>query len=186
MIKAIETTYKGYRFRSRLEARYACFFDVNRMEWEYEKEGYSLPCGAYLPDFWFPEERMWAEVKPEAFSPSEITKAIQLAWSTNFPVLMLDGTPAAKSYCRLRPPEYGHGGYMAMVDIIDIREDGISILGQDCLDCGCEHENPSVAALGVVATEFLFVHCKVHTIGHRRAIQVARSARFEHGETPRI
>ena len=27
-IKAIETYYKGYRFRSRLEARWAVFFDL--------------------------------------------------------------------------------------------------------------------------------------------------------------
>ena len=27
-IKAIETVYKGYRFRSRLEARWAVFFDA--------------------------------------------------------------------------------------------------------------------------------------------------------------
>jgi hypothetical protein len=27
-IKAIETSYKGYRFRSRLEARWAVFFDA--------------------------------------------------------------------------------------------------------------------------------------------------------------
>lgn len=42
-IKAIETSYKGYRFRSRLEARWAVFFDALGIEWEYEKEGYELP-----------------------------------------------------------------------------------------------------------------------------------------------
>lgn len=29
-IKAIDTYYKGYRFRSRLEARWAVFFDAAR------------------------------------------------------------------------------------------------------------------------------------------------------------
>lgn len=52
MIKAIETNYKGYRFRSRLEARWAIFFDALGIEWEYEKEGYDLgELGWYLPDF---------------------------------------------------------------------------------------------------------------------------------------
>ena len=52
MIKAIETIYKGYKFRSRLEARWAVFFDSAGIEWEYEKEGYDLgECGWYLPDF---------------------------------------------------------------------------------------------------------------------------------------
>jgi hypothetical protein len=42
VIKAIETRYKGYRFRSRLEARWAVFFDALGVEWEYEKEGFDL------------------------------------------------------------------------------------------------------------------------------------------------
>lgn len=50
--KAIETYYKGYRFRSRLEAKWAVFFDTIGIEWKYEEEGYQLPDGTwYLPDF---------------------------------------------------------------------------------------------------------------------------------------
>ena len=52
MIRAIPTEYKGYRFRSRLEARWAVFFDACGVEWEYEPEGYDLGDGLYyLPDF---------------------------------------------------------------------------------------------------------------------------------------
>lgn len=52
MIKAIETEYKGYRFRSRLEARWAVFFDEIGAKWEYEPEGFQLEDGTkYLPDF---------------------------------------------------------------------------------------------------------------------------------------
>lgn len=51
-IKPIETKYKGYRFRSRLEARWAVFFDAIGAKWEYEPEGYLLKDGTmYLPDF---------------------------------------------------------------------------------------------------------------------------------------
>lgn len=51
-MKAIETVYKGYKFRSRLEARWAVFFDAIGAEWEYEPEGYILNDGTfYLPDF---------------------------------------------------------------------------------------------------------------------------------------
>lgn len=51
-LKAIETEYKGYRFRSRLEARWAVFFDACGVKWEYEPEGYDLGGGLYyLPDF---------------------------------------------------------------------------------------------------------------------------------------
>lgn len=51
-IKPLETTYNGYRFRSRLEARWAVFFDALGVKYEYEPEGYKLPDGScYLPDF---------------------------------------------------------------------------------------------------------------------------------------
>ena len=51
-IKAIQTEYKGYLFRSRLEARWAVFFDACGVDWEYEPEGYDLGNGLYyLPDF---------------------------------------------------------------------------------------------------------------------------------------
>lgn len=63
-IKAIETKYKGYRFRSRLEARWAVFFDALGVKWEYEPEGYELSTGWYLPDFWLPDFGFFAEIKP--------------------------------------------------------------------------------------------------------------------------
>lgn len=51
-IKPIETEYNGYRFRSRLEARWAVFFDALGVSYEYEPEGFELPSGKkYLPDF---------------------------------------------------------------------------------------------------------------------------------------
>lgn len=55
-LNPIETHYKGYRFRSRLEARWAVFFDTAEIAWEYELEGYDLgPHGLYLPDFFLPK-----------------------------------------------------------------------------------------------------------------------------------
>ncbi len=51
-LKPIQTIYKGYKFRSRLEARWAVFLDALRVRWEYEPEGYDLGNGmSYLPDF---------------------------------------------------------------------------------------------------------------------------------------
>lgn len=51
-IQPIQTVYNGYRFRSRLEARWAVFFDAFGIQYEYEPEGYWLPDGTpYLPDF---------------------------------------------------------------------------------------------------------------------------------------
>ena len=63
-LKAIETEYKGYRFRSRLEARWAIFFDTCSINWEYESEGIILSDGTYyLPDFYLPTFKCFFEVK---------------------------------------------------------------------------------------------------------------------------
>ena len=69
-IKPIETLYKGYRFRSRLEARWAVFFDAIGADWEYETEGFILPDGTkYLPDFYLKNvrgrgnENIYVEIK---------------------------------------------------------------------------------------------------------------------------
>ena len=65
VIKPIETVYSGYRFRSRLEARWAVFFDVMKIKYEYEMEGYDLGDGVYyLPDFYLPDLDVFVEIKP--------------------------------------------------------------------------------------------------------------------------
>lgn len=74
-IKAIETRYRGYRFRSRLEARWAVFFDALGIRWEYEPEGFDLGgWGWYLPDFYLPEWGAWIEIKPALPTDEEYTK----------------------------------------------------------------------------------------------------------------
>jgi len=63
-MKAIETFYKGYHFRSRLEARWAVFFDALNVQYRYEWEGYDLGgAGHYLPDYWLPEQQLFVEIK---------------------------------------------------------------------------------------------------------------------------
>lgn len=59
---AIPTTYAGVRFRSRLEARWAAFFDLLGWPWEYEP----LDLNGYIPDFivTFRTARVLVEVKP--------------------------------------------------------------------------------------------------------------------------
>lgn len=65
-IKALPSWYNGIQFRSRLEARWAYYFDLLGLQWSYEPEAYSLPSGNYLPDFLITTEhaqKVFAEVK---------------------------------------------------------------------------------------------------------------------------
>lgn len=85
-LKAIETVYAGYRFRSRLEARWAVFFDTLGIAWEYEKEGYDLgEAGWYLPDFWLPDAFQWVEIKAQEPSDIEREKCRQLVLQQDNP-----------------------------------------------------------------------------------------------------
>jgi hypothetical protein len=79
-MKPIETVYKCYRFRSRLEARWAVFLDKLAIPYEYEKEGFELDGEWYLPDFRLPlpeaDDRhkssgYWLEIKPSSLSERE-------------------------------------------------------------------------------------------------------------------
>ncbi len=47
-MNAIPTVYGGVQFRSRLEARWAAFFDILRWRWEYEP----LDAAGWIPDFY--------------------------------------------------------------------------------------------------------------------------------------
>jgi hypothetical protein len=64
-IKSIDTVYNGFKFRSRLEARWAVFFDSLSIKYDYEKEGFDLDGEWYLPDFWVNNWNCWIEIKPE-------------------------------------------------------------------------------------------------------------------------
>lgn len=72
-IKPIETLYKGYRFRSRLEARWAVFFDELGIEYQYEPQGFEFDGERYLPDFFLPQQRTWVETKPKICKPTSVS-----------------------------------------------------------------------------------------------------------------
>ncbi|MCU6480189.1 hypothetical protein [Arthrobacter sp. A2-55] len=66
--KALEASYSGRIFRSRLEARWAILLDLLEINWDYEPSHYQVgPELYYLPDFYLPQHRLWLEVKGEAF-----------------------------------------------------------------------------------------------------------------------
>ncbi len=66
-MKAIETEYNGILFRSRLEARWAIYFDQLGIEWVYEPECFVLNNGLkYTPDFYLPQHKCYVEIKPDS------------------------------------------------------------------------------------------------------------------------
>ncbi len=103
-MKALETVYKGYRFRSRLEARWAVFFDAMGIAYEYEKQGYDLDeLGWYLPDFWLRDGEVWVEIKPagdqeHSKMAAAISKGKRLAEYTDSKFLLLAGNPYPGEY----------------------------------------------------------------------------------------
>lgn len=98
-IKAIETRYKGYRFRSRLEARWAVFFDALGIEWQYEPEGFERTEPVwhetlgrvgekvirYLPDFYLPQTDTWVEVKGVMSDEDAYRLEVMLDWGSPIP-----------------------------------------------------------------------------------------------------
>lgn len=183
MIKAIETVYKGYRFRSRLEARWAVFFDTLGVKWEYEKEGYDLGrAGRYLPDFWLPEINggCWVEIKGVRPTVEEAGKAQGLARLTGHDAFIFFGPCTFEEQSGKDDrgsgwkffSEYGWDSHHVWCECPKCGRLGIQYSGEwDRLGCGCPSKekdyNPTPDAKRIVA-----------------AYNAACAARFERDEGP--
>jgi hypothetical protein len=104
LFSAIQTRVNGYHCRSRLEARWIVFFTELGFEFWYEPEGYRLSNGLlYLPDFYFPQIRMYGEVKPEVLTRDEMDKAGGLVLDSGKALILLVGPPDFKTYDAIWP-----------------------------------------------------------------------------------
>lgn len=92
--KAIPTVYKGIQMRSRLEARWAAFFDFYQLKWQYEP----FDCDGWIPDFLVETKREWTggeypypylfEIKPistASISPNDVFRKIEHALHLAYP-----------------------------------------------------------------------------------------------------
>lgn len=96
---ALPTEFEGHAYKSRGEARFAVFFKTLGLPYEYEPEGFELSDGTwYLPDFYLPTIRTWAECKPSFLFPDEENKCRLLSQGTGFPCLFLIGPPDFVAY----------------------------------------------------------------------------------------
>lgn len=113
IIKAIETTHYGVRFRSRLEARWAIALTELGWKWEYEPEGFDLGCGLlYVPDFFVYGHLgraygIWLEIKPFEPNTSELIKARELAVRGQTSCVFGIGPPTLEIF------KHGFKGYTA-------------------------------------------------------------------------
>lgn len=169
MLKPIETTYNGYRFRSRLEARWAVFFDALGLPYAYEAEGYDLDGLWYLPDFWLPTLNCWVEIKGQRPNAEETTKALRLAQAAGRPVVLFAGEIDPRIVGGIATTGYFPNSYAwgscAHCDYVDI----IDVNAYKAIHCPiCE-----TVRLFRFSSPLL-----------RKAYDVARAARFEHGEQP--
>lgn len=185
-IKPIETVYNGYRFRSRLEARWAVFFDSIGINWLYEPEGIQLPDGSYyLPDFYLPDCKQFFEVKGVMDDPSLGKAKALIAAGHSVTIGYNDGEFIA---CNHWPDSEGSD--------FELCEDSESVLAQcwcgkywfmgivgvwDCQNCGAREGDHHWSTI---------MESKICR-GIRKSIgnemwNPARRARFEHGETPKV
>lgn len=230
-IQAIETYYNGYRFRSRLEARWAVFFDTMGIEWRYETEGYILePISfpgisafmerhkgqgdpatlrriatriekdsastiCYLPDFWLPSFQMYVEVKGDLTMES-IDKVFRLSNQAGVGILLLQ--EPEKVFTVLGPNNDSHSDIIGDVNSTSFRRcpicKGWALRAEPCDCVECRKQGlVSYYCLNCAAQGKKNLRVKRsmewEPIGQTevdKAIIAARSARFEHGETPKV
>jgi len=147
-----------------LEARWAVYFDTMGIEYEYENEGYDLDdAGWYLPDFWFPRINMYAEVKGQPFTDEEYRKAAKLE-----NVLMLVGVPEYKTYYVANSSGWEADYLLFNENLYEITDEYLH----------------HTEYYGLMPDEMKPMVIEKYGGIIRKGINAARSARFEHGETP--
>lgn len=178
-IKSIDTIYNGYKFRSRLEARWAVFFDEMGFEYEYEPEGFKLLDDEsrkvmwYLPDFLLRTKgfrtaedvsEIYVEVKGfmQDYDLKKITE-----FSRYHPLLLLGNIPKDwKEIAERGETTMYHSFYFINGDMwpaLFSMYKGVPMI------TGPQGKAWSLKGMRAVD----------------KALSKARQARFEHGETPR-
>ena len=190
-IQPIETRYKGYKFRSRLEAKWAVFFDACGIDWDYEPEGYNLGDGIYyLPDFVLHNVKarsfsgdLYVEVKGYMTEEDElkIEKFYEIfkgddPFLSNKPLLVVANIPWGQSIYKLFNfvyetqnkfwgffnYHYCDGDNWPTLLVLD-KNKNLRLMDANCNeDCLIVNEKATL-----------------------EAYQKAREARFEHGESPK-
>ena len=201
-MKPIETVYKGFKFRSRLEARWAVFFDACGVRWEYEPEGYILPNGQYyLPDFLLHDvtfnhagysegNDLYVEVKGKmtaedaekirqfAFPPEADGDEYWIPEKMN-PLLVVGNIPAGDSIHQVKTDVFDYFGYKSS-------DFGVETFNFETVDGDNFGAMPGVGLDGkfqLFGADSSYIS-DMDGAETEKAYRLARQARFEHGENP--
>lgn len=213
-IKAIETFYDGYRFRSRLEARWAVFFNMAKISYQYEPEAfrtaqiYDQNSSAYLPDFYLPKWDIYAEVKgtDEALrnDSGKIGDAIDFHATpiAEKGLLLLGNIPYNPGFFPLFHVLFwakGVGRGYALFDMIngeaklhttgyrDFEPKGaINLFGIDPCQNNYGEPVPEGTSVNVGYLNPDIMPIELDPSAINSCFAIARSARFEHGERPEV
>lgn len=188
-IKPIETVYNGYRFRSRLEARWAVFFDEAEIPYEYEPEGFDVDGIWYLPDFFLPWFNCYVEIKPNRQEEIEKAKKIAKKFATEKAILLCVGLPSDDNITLFDSKNHWEAGFYENCWWNDKSGEQRCGYTKHYISLICKTSKPTN-----------FLHCyadgtvDVDVDGKRRvyfssyrsdfkeAKEAAKQARFEHGE----
>lgn len=209
--RAIPTKYAGHLFRSRLEARWAVFFDALKISWQYEPQGYlvgglnaecypdvpSAQSRQYLPDFYLPQTETWVEVKGNADQFDWQLLADAVDWGAGLPgtadshlttrgLLLLGPIPNVADRPPLHPILQHHKGGLVNVARFAGDETLLVTEGLECFDSTCGIGLGFEAERDVrelLPGEYHYGSDSPLTWRVLRAYRAARSARFEHGES---
>ncbi|APQ42460.1 hypothetical protein [Pasteurella phage PMP-GADVASU-IND] len=196
-IQAIQTHYDGYHFRSRLEARWAVFFNTANIPYRYEHQGYKTPHGYYLPDFEIDlyDGTKFFEVKPNSWFKDtsdsyflDCKRQSYVAENTGIP-LVISGDFASLS----KLDSSGRAGN-SDTDVMQIEfPDGSGdylyefTVCPACLEIGIEFEARAARMTCCTLNPQKLKGDWDHQGDHVKlldAYTAALSARFEHGEKP--
>jgi hypothetical protein len=183
-IKAIETWYRGIRFRSRLEARWAVLFDALGIHWEYEEQGYVVDGRPYLPDFRLTKWGTWVEVKGHV---AALDHELMLAAAKDLPAAS-DGRPTLLLLSSIPQPGKADIAWIGLQACDDPDGERIVIDSHWRLGPGAlEYADTSSATAVSCGDDHLWLEPvwsnEKALPSTKAAYLAARSARFEHGQS---
>jgi hypothetical protein len=202
-ISAIETEWKGFRFRSRLEARWAVFFEELGFNWRYEAQGYEGEGVKYLPDFTLAdgENTFFVEVKgdPDGLikDRERMIRALDFGGILpNFEDCHVTRKTGLIVLGDIPEPKWGAWFYPMITHYKGLHKEWVSFGPNFIMELGGNHKC-WLAALCNLSTsqsiegdpekwrvESRFVETARGYNSVIDALRKARGARFEHGERP--